>query len=307
MLWTIIFPMEQQAVVDAFLDYRWSASGLASSTLENYQRDLKLFSNWLHRAGKSTLLDVTAATVKEYIADRLAHQRSASSIARLLSTLRSFYTYARDHGLCEDNPVEHIAVPKAPALLPEVLSAEEITRLLAAPDVTTPRGVRNRAMLELIYACGLRVSELVSLRCGQLSRETQTVRITGKGRKERLIPYGDEAAYWLAQYQQSARPALLAGKGTVSEDLFITGQGHAMTRQAFFLILNQYAKAAKIDKKVSPHVLRHSFATHMLNHGADLRVVQMLLGHSDLATTQIYTHVAKDRIKEFHGTHHPRG
>lgn len=299
--------MVQDPVVDAFLDYRWSERGLASSTLECYRTDLKVFSRWLHETRRGDLLSVDRSTVQEYIAARQRRKTSAHSIARLLSTLRSFYQYACDQSLCDVNPCEKIPAPKSPELLPPVLSDREMQDLLEVPDTDTPLGLRDRAMLELAYASGLRVSELVSLRCGQLHRETGMVRLVGKGQKERLVPYGEEASYWIEKYREDARPRLLRGTEKGTEDLFVTRRGHCMTRQSFFLILNKYSRMAGIGKKISPHVLRHSFATHMLNHGADLRVVQMLLGHSDLSTTQIYTHVAKDRIKEFHGIHHPRG
>ena len=298
--------MSAEDVIDAFLDVRWSERGLARSTLASYRNDLTTYAAWLDRRGDG-LLGADAQALRAYIASRMRAGIGASSMARTLSTLRSFYLYAREHDLCKEDPCARVRAPKGARTLPSVLSDSEVERLLEAPDTATPRGLRDRAMLELLYASGLRVSELVSLQCAQLRREAGVVRIVGKGQKERLVPYGEEAAHWLDRYLQEARPELLRGNPACTEDLFVTDRARGMTRQAFAQLLDRCARRAGIGRKLSPHMLRHTFATHLLNHGAGLRVVQMLLGHGDLSTTQIYTHVAQERLQQFHGMHHPRG
>ncbi len=241
-----------------------------------------------------------------YLASRLQKGTRASSVARILSAIRLFYRYAKRHALRGDDPCAQVITPKPSRYLPTVLNEQETETLLNTPDVSTPKGLRDRAMLELLYACGLRVSELVSLKQGQINMKTGVLRLVGKGMKERLVPFGECATDWLERYLRESRPLLLEGRPQ-TEDLFVTRQGRAMSRQAFWQMLRRMTQKAGITKPLTPHTLRHTFATHLLNHGADLRVVQMLLGHSDLATTQIYTHVAHDKLKNMHRAHHPRG
>jgi integrase/recombinase XerD len=222
-----------------------------------------------------------------------------------LSSLKRFYRYLYREGRIENDPSLQIDAPKLPRSLPGALTEEDVQALIAAPDVLTPRGLRDRAMLEILYASGLRVSELISLNFSQLNRDAGVLRVLGKGAKERLVPVGEEALDWIGRYLEDGRSMLLAGR--TCDALFVTARGQGMTRQAFWNLIKRYAASSGIRKKVSPHTLRHAFATHLLNHGADLRVVQMLLGHSDISTTQIYTHVARERLKELHAKHHPRG
>jgi len=298
--------MSDSDTIDAFLDSSWAERGLAKATLQSYRADLNAYAQWLNQEGQM-LLAADSSVLQSYLAAQLRRGLEASSVARNLSAIRLFYRYAKRQGLREDNPCEQILAPKQPRHLPSVLSEEEIENLLGAPDCTTPAGLRDRAMLELLYACGLRVSELISLQCAQVNLKNAVVRLTGKGEKERLVPFGECAADWLKQYLRDGRPKLLDGHAE-TEDLFLTQRtGRAMSRQAFWQILRKRAREAGITKPLSPHTLRHTFATHLLNYGADLRVVQMLLGHSDLGTTQIYTHLAHDELKKLHQTHHPRG
>ncbi|MDZ7752344.1 MAG: site-specific tyrosine recombinase XerD [Gammaproteobacteria bacterium] len=291
-----------QGLIDAFLDALWMERGLARSTLAAYGTDLRMLATWLDARGLG-LLEARREHLLEYLAGFAA--APPRSTARRLSTLRRFYGYqVREQRLSAD-PSANIAGPRLGRGLPGVLSEAEVEALLAAPDTTTVLGLRDRAMLELLYATGLRVSELVGLEMARLSRRQGLVRVMGKGAKERLVPFGEEAAAWLERYLQDGREGLVRGRPTGV--LFPTARGRAMTRQAFWHNIRRYGTAAGIRKHLSPHTLRHAFATHLLNHGADLRAVQMLLGHSDISTTQIYTHVARERLKRLHQQHHPRG
>jgi integrase/recombinase XerD len=294
------------ALLDEFCDQLWLEDGLAKNTLESYRRDLALFADWL--AGRGTALDAAAEPeVLGYFAFR--HQGTkrlrASTQARLAASLKRFYQYLVRANRIAADPTLRLAPPKRVPRFPKTLTEGDVEALLAAPDVERPLGLRDRAMLELLYATGLRVSELVRLRGGEVSLDMGVVRVFGKGSKERMVPLGEEAAAWLARYQREARPALL--KGRAAEAVFVTARGEAMTRQAFWHLIRRYGARAIPEKHLSPHTLRHAFATHLLNHGADLRVVQLLLGHADISTTQIYTHVARERLKALHQKHHPRG
>lgn len=287
-----------------FLDSLWLESGLSQNTVEAYRRDLLAFSAWLAKID----IDLAAATqqdIQRYQSQRMREGRKVRSEARLLSSLRRFYRYLIREDLRDTDPTAQLESPRLGKPLPDSLTEQEVEDLLAQPDITDVLGLRDRTMLELLYASGLRVSELVGLKQEQVNMRQGLVRCIGKGNKERLVPLGEVALDWLQQYLYESRPGLLSGK--VTDDLFPTRRGKAMTRQAFWYIIKRYASQAQIEKHLSPHTLRHAFATHLLNHGADLRVVQLLLGHSDLSTTQIYTHVAKARLKQLHGQHHPRG
>jgi integrase/recombinase XerD len=292
-------------VLDAFCDTLWLEDGLSRNTLESYRRDLRQFATWLDSKHCRALVDADHADIQAYLGYRFARKARASSAARLLSSLKRFYRYLVRSGTRASDPTLKIDAPKLPRGLPKTLTEADVENLITAPDVETPLGLRDKAMLEVLYASGLRVSELVTLKAAQVSHDMGVVRVTGKGSKERLVPLGEESLHWLARYVREARPALLAGKA--SDDLFVTARGRAMTRQAFWQLIKRYAARAALGKQVSPHTLRHAFATHLLNHGADLRVVQLLLGHSDISTTQIYTHVARERLKRLHQKHHPRG
>ena len=286
-----------------FLDALWLESGLSNNTVEAYRRDLLLFSVWL----KDSDTDLAAATredILRYQGVRLRAGRKARSEARLLSSLRRFYRYLCREEIRESDPTTQIESPRIGKSLPSGLTEQEVEALLAQPDTDVSLGLRDRAMLEVLYATGLRVSELVALTIEQVNMRQGLVRCVGKGNKERLVPLGEIAFDWLQRYLWESRPALLIGRAT--DDLFPTRRGKAMTRQAFWYLIKRYAKQASIDKPLSPHTLRHAFATHLLNHGAYLRVVQLLLGHADLSTTQIYTHVARERLKSLHAIHHPR-
>ncbi len=287
-----------------FLDSLWLESGLSKNTVEAYQRDLLGFSSWLQQSD-TDLVAATREHILKYQGVRMREGRKARSEARLLSTLRRFYRYLCREEIRDSDPTAKIESPRLGKPLPSSLTEDEVERLLEQPDVYMPLGLRDRTMLEVLYATGLRVSELVSLTFEQINMRQGLIRCVGKGNKERLVPLGEIALDYLQRYFVESRPALLKGK--VNEDLFPTQRGSAMTRQAFWYLIKKYAKQAAIEKKLSPHTLRHAFATHLLNHGADLRVVQLLLGHSDLSTTQIYTHVAKERLKSLHAQHHPRG
>ena len=293
------------AIIDTFLDALWAERGLSQNTLSAYRRDLMAFMNWLQKSNKSLLL-VNNIDIQDYLTFRAKTGVKTSSLARLISSLRRFYRYQLREGRIEEDPSALIDSPKTVQSLPNTLSESQIDALLEAPDIDDALGLRDRAMLELLYATGLRVSELVSLEQSQLGLQQGVVRVIGKGNKERLVPMGDIAVDWLTQYKQQARPDIMAGKG-VSDSLFVTRRGSGMTRQAFWYLIKRYALAVGISQKISPHTLRHAFATHLLNHGADLRVVQLLLGHSSLSTTQIYTHIAKARLQSLHQKHHPRG
>lgn len=294
----------QQPVIDRYLDAVWIEKGLSENTLSSYRRDLQAFANWLSQSG-GDLLQVDAALLQRYLAVRFDQGLSPRSTARVLSCLRGFYRYQIRGNRIQGDPTALIQNPRLGRPLPKALSEEDVEALLAAPDVETPLGLRDRTMLEVSYASGLRVSELVGLTLQQVNLRQGVVRIMGKGSKERLVPLGDEALDWLRRYLREGRPQLL---NTVQSDvLFPSSRARQMTRQTFWHRLKQMAVQAGIDKPLSPHTLRHAFATHLLNHGADLRVVQLLLGHSDLSTTQIYTHIATSRMQELHAQHHPRG
>lgn len=296
---------ENEATIERFLDALWMEHGLSENTLSAYRRDLAGCARWLTRA-RRRLIDAQKADLASYIADCAQHGARPRTTARLLSTLRRFYRYLVREGVLSDDPTAELQSPKLGRPLPKSLSEEQVEALLAAPDITTALGLRDRTMLETLYAAGLRVSELVGLTISQLNRDAGFVRVMGKGSKERLIPLGEEAGEWLSRYLSEARPALVRERQT--DALFPTVRGARMTRQAFWYAIKRYARKAGIDEnQLSPHTLRHAFATHLLNHGADLRVVQMLLGHADLSTTQIYTHVARARLQELHARHHPRG
>ncbi len=292
------------AAIEQFLDALWLEKGLSANTLLAYRHDLEAFAGWLAARG-STLAGADRATILDYLADGLHRGKSARSAARLLSCLRSFYRHLLREGRIAADPTLQVQSPRIGRALPRSLGEDDVDRLLAAPDAGSAIGLRDRAMLELLYACGLRVSELVTLELGRVNLGQGVVRIMGKGSRERLVPVGDEALAWLARYLREARPHL-APQGSTTM-LFPGRGGAALTRQAFWHRIRLHAAAAGITKPLSPHTLRHAFATHLLNHGADLRVVQMLLGHSDLSTTQIYTHVARERLKQLHAAHHPRG
>jgi integrase/recombinase XerD len=294
-----------QALIDRFLDAFWSERGVSRNTLASYDRDLRLLCHWLEELGAS-MEQATRAELLEYLAIRVRDGAKAATTARLLSSLRRFYRWQVRENMRKDDPTAQIEAPKQGRHLPNTLSEEEVDALLHAPATGNPLGLRDRAMLELLYATGLRVSELVGIRLSEVSLQHGVIRITGKGNKERLVPMGEEAHDWIQTYLRDARPTLMQGKD-IAEHVFVTTRGSGMTRQMFWVMIQRYALAAGIVRHISPHTLRHAFATHLLNHGADLRVVQMLLGHSDLSTTQIYTHVAQARLQDLHREHHPRG
>jgi integrase/recombinase XerD len=291
--------------IDAFCDTLWLEDGLAKASLASYRSDLLHFSRWLGEQRLSSLSQADEAALTRFIAV-LAQTLRASSQARYISTLRRFYRYLLARGRISVDPTLRVAMPVKPSRLPKVLSEAQVEALLAAPQTDASLGLRDRAMLETLYATGLRVSELVAMKLHEVNFEMGVVRVFGKGSKERLVPLGEEAIDWLRRYLADARPHLLGGRQ--SHDLFVTARGAAMTRQAFWYLIKRYALLAGIEPaRLSPHVMRHAFATHLLNHGADLRVVQLLLGHSDISTTQIYTHIARERLKSLHAQHHPRG
>jgi len=295
---------KDKALVDRFLDALWGERGLSDNTLSAYRSDLQLLASWLHARG-SALEGAAREDLQAYLAEGVAQGVRPRTSARTLSTLRRFYRYLSREGMLDTDPTALIESPRLGRPLPKLLTEEQVERLLRAPDIGTMLGLRDRAMLETLYATGLRVSELVGLVLSQLSLGQGVVRVVGKGNKERLVPLGEEALGWLDRYMREARGELV--RRHASDALFPTRRGIAMTRQAFWRNLRRYAAAAGITSPLSPHTLRHAFATHLLNHGADLRVVQMLLGHADLSTTQIYTQVARARLKQLHAQHHPRG
>lgn len=295
---------ESEALIEHFADAIWAERGLADRTLEAYRRDLQQWADWLHAGRSRPLLDASQADLLDYAAAQHS-QVSARTAARRLSSLRSFYRYAVRSGLIKVDPTQDIVSPKLPRPLPKSLTEEQVDALLDAPDTDTALGLRDRAMLETLYATGLRVSELVRLQLHQINLVQGVVQVVGKGGKERLVPLGEAAQEWVQRYFDEARAGLIRGR--MSDYLFPSRRADYMTRQNFWHIIRRYAKQAGIKSELSPHGLRHAFATHLLNHGADLRVVQMLLGHADLSTTQIYTHVARARLKSLHEKHHPRG
>ena len=293
-----------EPLIARFLDAVWMERGLSSNTLAAYRADLVALSRWL--MGRHLALPKTSrADLMDFIAARVHAGARPRSTARQLSSFRRFFRYLIREGLIAEDPTAQIAMPKIGRSLPRSLSESEVESLLAAPVVADPLGHRDRTMLEVLYATGLRVSELVHLKLGQINLNQGVIRVLGKGNRERLIPLGEEAVRWLKTFLEGARADILLDRST--DFLFPTRRGDRMTRQAFWHIIKRYARKASVDRDLSPHTLRHAFATHLLNHGADLRVVQMLLGHSDLSTTQIYTHVARERLKDLHSGHHPRG
>ena len=292
------------SVIDAYLDALWLEQGASDHTLAAYRRDLTAWQEQLERDDE-TLLTASPARFGAWMEQRREQGYQLRSNARMLSSLRSFYRWARLYGHIDSDPLANVSLPKVRPSLPDTLEEDEVERLLLAPDVGTPLGVRDRTMLELLYACGLRVSELVGLTGDAVNLRQGVVRVRGKGDKDRLVPMGEEAAEWLAQYLKTARPALMQDP---TRPALFPGRGdNSMTRHTFWHRIKAHAITAGISRPLSPHTLRHAFATHLLNHGANLRVVQLLLGHSDLSTTQIYTHVAQARLEQLHADHHPRG
>ena len=296
--------VEEEALLERFLDTLWMEHGLSDHTLAAYSADLKGLAVFL-RGHARTLTTAERADLLGYLTQRVKAGARPRSTARLLSSLRRFYQYLVREACLKSDPSAQIDAPKLGRPLPKSLTEEEVEALLQAPDVSQLLGLRDRAMLELLYASGLRVSELIELPIARLNLRQGVLRVVGKGDKERMVPMGEEAAEWVDRYLEQARSALLQER--MCDALFVTQRGGGMTRQAFWYLIKRYARQAGITAALSPHGLRHSFATHLLNHGADLRVLQMLLGHSNLSTTQIYTHVARERLKGVHAIHHPRG
>lgn len=292
------------SLVETYLDAIWMEKGLSENTLAAYRRDLNAFSRWAQDHDRQVVA-ATRADVESYLADLLKAKRSPRSAARALSCLRGYYRYLQRNGQLLEDPTLGLDSPRLGRPLPKTLSESDVDALLRAPNLEDPLGFRDRCMLELLYACGLRVSELISLTLSQLSVNQGVVRVSGKGGKERLVPIGEEALHWIQRYLREIRPDLLGD--SMSDVLFPSRRAQMMTRQTFWHRIKRHAAAAEIQTPISPHVLRHAFATHLVNHGADLRVVQLLLGHSDLSTTQIYTHVARQRLQSLHAKHHPRG
>jgi len=297
-------PVGARQLVDAFCEALWLEDGLARNTLDAYRRDLTLYAGWLEREGGPALAEAGAGELQRYIAARHPGSK-ATSANRRLTVFRRFYRWLVREGRRGDDPTLQIRSARQAPRFPKTLSEQQVEALLAAPDTATPLGQRDRAMLETLYATGLRVSELVGLRTVEVGLNEGVVRIVGKGDKERLVPLGEEARAWIERWLREGRRELLGARP--SDALFVTRLGGPMTRQMFWTLVKRHAVAAGIHAPLSPHVLRHAFATHLLNHGADLRVVQMLLGHADISTTQIYTHVARERLKALHARHHPRG
>ena len=297
-------PEQDLALIERFADTLWLERGLSENTLSAYRSDLQSLAKWLSTQG-SALLTAERHQLSDYLQQRVEAGAKPRSRARLLSSIRRFYRYLLRESLRKEDPSARIDAPKLGRPLPKTLTESDVEQLLAAPDVSTPMGLRDRAMLELLYACGLRVTELVSLQLSQLNLQQGLVKVMGKGSKERLVPLGEVALEWLQRFMREGRGVILGEKR--SEALFPSKRGTAMSRQAFWQLIKRYALQAGISKPLSPHTLRHAFATHLINHGADLRVVQLLLGHSSLSTTQIYTFVAQERLKGLHATHHPRG
>jgi len=292
------------ATIDRFADALWIEEGLAANTLAAYRRDLTLLAGWLARERGRALVDASETDLREYAVARHAGS-AATSANRRLTVFRRFFRWAMREQLRDSDPTLKLDAARQALRVPKSLSEAQVEALLAAPDVETPLGLRDRAMLELLYASGLRVSELVALQTVRVSFSEGTLHVSGKGSKERLVPFGEEARGWIERYVREARAAIVGGRA--SDALFVTARGGPMTRQMFWKLIKAHALAAGIAVPLSPHTLRHAFATHLLNHGADLRTVQMLLGHADISTTTIYTHVARERLKQLHARHHPRG
>ena len=295
---------QDSALIDQFLDWIWLESGLSAHTISAYRADLRQFSKWLETR-KSTLAQSDREDILAYLSYRMEQGTQSRTVARFLSTMKRYYQFAIQQKWIEVNPVKDIVMPKTIRHLPKVISEEDVEKLLSAADTKTNYGCRDRAMLEVLYATGLRVSELVNLTLSEINLQAGIVRVTGKGNKQRLVPMGEEAIQWVEKYIQQSRPQMLKKK--ITDAVFLSSRGAAMTRQAFWQLIKKYAAQVEMKSDLSPHTLRHAFATHLLNHGADLRTTQMLLGHADLSTTQIYTHVANERLKSLHAKHHPRG
>ena len=292
------------ALIERFIDALWIEDGLSAQTLAAYRRDLSLFAQWLQAGAGRSLADTRESDLLAYMAERHAATR-ATTANRRLSVFKRFSHWALREKLIDADPTLRLQAARQPLRVPKILSEAQVEALLAAPDVDTPLGLRDRTMIELMYASGLRVSELVGLKTVYLSLDEGALRVTGKGSKERLVPFGAEAHAWVRRYLAEARAAIL--KGQASDALFVTARGGPMTRQMFWKLIKAHALRAGIHAPLSPHTLRHAFATHLLNHGADLRAVQMLLGHADISTTTIYPHVARERLRALHARHHPRG
>ncbi len=298
--------MNDDELIDEFCDQLWLEDGLSRNTLQSYRRDLSKFAAWLWKKREATLLQATHADIQAYLAYLVMQLKAKpSSTGRNLSSLKRLFRYMLRQEKIAIDPTLQIDAPKLQRNLPRNLSEQDVVQLLEAPDTQTPLGFRDRTMLEVLYATGLRVSELVSLRITQLSMDMGVLRVLGKGSKERLVPLGEEALDWLRRYLTEERNVLLGSK--ICDTVFVTARGTGMTRQMFWYLIKKHAIGCGLNKVLSPHTLRHAFATHLLNHGADLRVVQMLLGHVNISTTQIYTHVARERLKQLHMKHHPRG
>ncbi|HCN90804.1 MAG TPA: site-specific tyrosine recombinase XerD, partial [Oxalobacteraceae bacterium] len=293
-----------QAMIDEFCDTLWLEDGLAKNSLDAYRRDMRLFAQWLQAERGKHLYGAKADDLLAYFAARHADTK-ATSANRRLAVLKRFYQLALRQNRIGEDPCLRMRSAKQAPRFPKTLSEAQVEALLRAPDVDTPLGLRDRTMLELMYASGLRVSELVLLKSLEVGMNEGVLRVTGKGSKTRLVPFGEEARMWIERYLKQARPLILGGQ--IDDALFVTARGGAMTRQMFWTLVKKHARRADINAPLSPHTLRHAFATHLLNHGADLRVVQLLLGHADISTTQIYTHVARERLKQLHAQHHPRG
>ena len=298
--------MARDPVIDQFADSLWLSDGLARNTIESYGRDIAQLDDWLRKENAATLLTLGTQHLQAFLGHRIETiHASPRSTARLTSAIKRFFQYLLRERLIATDPSVHLESPKLTRSLPQSLSEPDVEALLDAPDENTALGMRDRAMLETLYASGLRVTELVTLKVAQVSLDMGVVRVMGKGSKERLVPLGEAASDVIQRYADSARIEILGGKK--SDDMFVTQRGRAMTRQMFWHMIKRYAIKADVKKPISPHTLRHAFATHLINHGADLRVVQLLLGHADITTTQIYTHVARERLKQIHAQHHPRG
>ena len=295
---------DSAALIDRFIDALWIEDGLSAHTLAAYRRDLSLFAQWLQAGPGRDLAETRESDLLAYMAERHAATR-ATTANRRLSVFKRFCRWALREKLIDADPTLRLQAARAPLRVPKILSEAQVEALLAAPDIEVPLGLRDRTMIELMYASGLRVSELVELKTVYLSLDEGALRVTGKGAKERLVPFGAEAHAWVRRYLLEARAAIL--KGQASDALFVTARGGPMKRQMFWKLIKAHALRAGIHAPLSPHTLRHAFATHLLNHGADLRAVQMLLGHADISTTTIYTHVARERLKTLHAMHHPRG
>ncbi len=298
--------MNNTELLDEFSDALWLEDGLSRNTLDSYRRDLNKFADWLEAQRDVGLLQTTSADIHGYLGNLMLEQKAkASSAGRNVSSLKRLFRYLLRQNKIATDPTLQIDTPKLPRSLPKSLSEHDVDTLLNAPDTRTPLGLRDRTMLEVLYATGLRVSELVTLRVSQVSMDNGVVRVMGKGSKERIVPLGEVALDWLQRYLGEGRTVLLGQRS--SDAMFVTARAVAMTRQMFWYLIKKHARHGGLQSNLSPHTLRHAFATHLLNHGADLRVVQMLLGHTDISTTQIYTHVARERLKTLHQHHHPRG